>query len=673
MTRLIRWVLVFVAGFTGATAMGQNDHMAWWREARFGMFIHWGLYAIPAGEWGDRTDHGEWIRTTAQIPLEQYDEFRKSFNPARFDAAAWVKAAKAAGMKYIVITSKHHDGFCLFDSALTDHDVMDTPFKRDILAELAAACRAEGIRLCFYYSIMDWHHPDYLPRREWERDRPREGASFDRYVEYMKGQLRELLTKYGDIGVLWFDGQWEGTWNNELGKDLDAHVRSLQPQIIINSRVGRGGGSYGIEEGRLGDYATPEQFIPEKSPGFDWETCMTMNAHWGYNKNDLNYKSAGDLVRMLADIASKDGNFLLNVGPTAEGTFPPEALERMETIGRWLDANGEAIYGTRGSDIGPLPWGRITQRDFTDGNTRYYVHVFDWPANGRLVIPGLLNPVPSAKFLASGANARAARNGADVWLLVPRDMPDPLGTVIVLDLRGRPDIARAPVIGADAEIFIDSLPIRISSAQKNIILRYTTDGTDPGSASMTVGGPFKIYQSREIRAAAFRGKERVSPIATATFTKVEPRPAIQTFAPPADGLEYAYFEGDWNQLPDFTALTPTTTGKAAAPTATITERDEHFGLRFAGYLEVPKDGAYTITLESDDGSRMTLGGDVLIDNDGLHSLLAKRATVALAQGLHPISIEFFEKSGGDELNVYWEGPDIARQKIPASAWKHGGK
>ncbi len=268
----------------------QIDHdqrMQWWRDARFGMFIHWGLYAIPAGEWNGSQKHAEWIRTTAEIPLETYDQFLQQFNPVKFDADAWARMAKDAGMKYIVITSKHHDGFCLWPSAHTDFDVDSTPFKRDIMGELKAACDKHGLVFCMYHSIMDWHHPDYLPRRKWEHDRSTEGAQYDRYVAYMKAQLKELVERY-DPGVLWFDGEWEDTWTHELGKDLYDYVRSLKPDIIINNRVDKGReGMQGMTKGDefRGDFGTPEQEIPATGiPGVDWESCMTMNHHWGYNR-----------------------------------------------------------------------------------------------------------------------------------------------------------------------------------------------------------------------------------------------------------------------------------------------------------------------------------------------------------------------------------------------------
>lgn len=654
----------------GAWGQTLDERMAWWRESRLGMFIHWGLYAIPAGEWNGETHHGEWIRTSARIPREEYVALRARFNPVAFDADAWVRAAKGAGMHYIVITSKHHDGFGLFDSAHTDHDVMDTPFRRDILKELAEACRREGIRLCLYYSIMDWHHDDYLPRREWETTRPTDGADFSRYVGFMKDQIRELLTAYGDIGILWFDGQWEGTWSNELGADLEAHVRALQPRIIINSRVGRGGGPYGTDEGRMGDYATPEQFIPGVNPGLDWETCMTMNGHWGYNRADLNYKPASDLIRMLADIASKGGNYLLNVGPTAEGTFPPEALDRLAALGRWMAVNEASIRGTEGTPFGPLPWGRVTQRRLDSGDTRLYLHVFEWPANGRITLPGLLNAPRGATLMANGAPVRVTRQGADLWLLVPREAPDSADSVIVLDVRGEPDHSLPPRIEAFAPIFVDALDVHLSTDQPGVSLRYTLDGSDPSPVSPAATGPIRLSSTAEVRAAAFRGARVVSPIAAARFERVIPRPAVQTLVAPRDGLAYAAYEGDWNALPDFASIEPVGEGVVPSPTLDAKPREEHFAMRFTGFLEIPRDGVYLLTLESDDGSRLRLGNEIVIDNDGLHSLLARREAVALSAGLHPITIEFFEKSGGDELNVYWEAGNLPRSRIPPNAWKH---
>ena len=381
------------AGPPASAPARPDSRLDWWRDARFGMFIHWGLYAIPAGEWNGRTDYGEWIRNNAKIPIDVYERFQSRFNPVKFDPDAWVRMAKQAGMRYIVITTKHHDGFALFDSKDTTWDVMATPYGRDIIGQLAEACRRGGIRLGFYYSIMDWHHPDYLPRREWElAARPEAGAEFDRYVAFMKGQLKELLTNYGPVGVLWFDGQWEGTWTEPRGRDLYDYVRALQPSIIINNRVGKG----------AGDFGTPEQEIPATGmPGADWETCMTMNRNWGFNRADRDFKPTQTLVRNLVDIASKGGNFLLNVGPTADGEFPAESVQRLKEIGDFMRVAGESIYGTQASPFPSLPFGRCTQRRLDANTTRLFLHVWDRPKDGILVVPGLLNEVIRARPLAT--------------------------------------------------------------------------------------------------------------------------------------------------------------------------------------------------------------------------------------------------------------------------------
>jgi alpha-L-fucosidase len=261
------------------------DRLAWFRDARFGLFIHWGIYSVPAGEWEGKTDYGEWIMEQAKIPASRYGEFATEFNPVKFDARTWVRAAKDAGMKYIVITSKHHDGFCMFDTKLTDYNVVKAaPWHHDPMKDLAEACKEEGLTLCFYHSIMDWHHPDYEPRRAWN-DLAKGDPDLDRYVAYMKAQLRDLCSNYGPIGILWFDGSWEKSWTPERGQDLYQYVRSLQPNIIVNDRVGKNVGMHETPQ-RIGDYGTPEQEIPANGlPGVDWESCMTMNDHWGYNKH----------------------------------------------------------------------------------------------------------------------------------------------------------------------------------------------------------------------------------------------------------------------------------------------------------------------------------------------------------------------------------------------------
>jgi len=416
-----------------------NERMEWFRDARFGMFIHWGLYSIPAGEWKGRSNHAEWIRDTAQIPLEEYNNFVNDFNPTNFNANAWVRLAKRAGMRYLVITSKHHDGFCLWDSKFTDFDVMSTPFKRDILKELRNACKRQDVRFCTYHSIMDWHHSDYLPRRKWETTRTSEGADFERYLTYLRGQLKELVRGYG-TGILWFDGEWESTWTHELGAETYDYVRSLNRNILINNRVDKGRrGMQGLTQGGFkGDFGTPEQEIPSTGiPGVDWESCMTMNDHWGWNKADKNWKSTQDLIRKLIDCASKGGNFLLNVGPRPDGTFPEEAVERLEGIGKWMDVNYDSIYNTTASPFRKLPWGRCTQKRFWN-STRLYLHVFDWPATGQLLVPGLLNQTAQARLLANGQRLTVGYSPEGMTISVPEVAPDLVSSTVVLDFAGEP-------------------------------------------------------------------------------------------------------------------------------------------------------------------------------------------------------------------------------------------
>ncbi len=661
--------------FAQLETQAQHDtRMKWWRDARFGLFIHWGIYAVPAGEWKGKTNYGEWIRQSAQIPIAEYDKFVKQFNPVKFNADEWVRLAKDAGMKYIVITSKHHDGFCIFDSKYTDYDVMSTPFKRDILKELSEACRKQGIRLCFYHSIMDWHHPDYLPRRDWEKDRSAAGAVFDRYVQHMKNQLKELITNYGPIGVLWFDGEWESTWNEKYGRDLYRYVRNLQPDIIINNRVGpsrSGMEGFSQDKESAGDFGTPEQQIPPTGlPGVDWETCMTMNDNWGYNSHDKNFKSAESLIRMLADIASKGGNYLLNIGPTSEGVFPPESIERLRQIGQWMNVNGESIYATQASPFKKLEWGRCTQKAI-GGGTRLYLHVFNWPADGKLIVPGIYNKAKQAYLLADSKKAalKVSRKEDSLVLEVPAQAPDPLNSVVVLDVEGKPDVSDPPEIKSEFDIFMDALDVTVTSGRENIEVRYTLDGSVPSAASPLAKAPIHLTGTTIVSARCFRNGKPVSGAAQAKFTKVNPRPAVQNISINR-GVLYNYYEGDWDKVPDFSKLKPVQYGACSALDLSCKKRKEYYGFEFTGFIKVPKDGVYAFFVESDDGSKMYIGDELLVDNDGLHGLTEKRGLIALAAGLHPIRVCYFNKSGGEGLTVSYQGPGIAKQPVPAAILGH---
>ncbi len=411
---------------------------AWFRHDRFGLFVHWGVYSTIG--------RGEWVQDTGKIPLAEYVKLYPKFNPKDFDAAEWVAQAKRAGQKYIVITTKHHDGFCMFDSKLTDYTIMNTPFGRDICKELADECRKQGLKLGFYYSIMDWHHPDYTPVRPWEKGkRSTEGADFARYCKYMKGHIRELMSNYGPIVALWFDGGWEHTSDadKKAFKEIIAMAQQLQPNILVNDRAGIGG-----------DYKTPEQRIPatgivdkDGRPAM-WEACMTMTtghgsfaptAWWGYDGHEKVFKPTEELLHKLIDITSKGGNFLLNVGPEPSGKIRPEEAERLEAVGRWMEKYSESIYGTTASPFRLLPFfGRVTQK-----GKRLYVHVFDWPKDGKLALPGLETmPVKAALLGRAGEKVGMKQSKRDditeLVLTLPKEASHPIASVIALDFDTRP-------------------------------------------------------------------------------------------------------------------------------------------------------------------------------------------------------------------------------------------
>lgn len=425
-----------VAGPPGETTEERDARMAWWREARFGLFIHWGLYAIPAGEWNGRIvpNVSEWIMHFGQIPVAEYEPLKNQFNPVKFDADAWVKLAKDAGMRYLVITTKHHDGFSLFASEHSDYDIEATPYGRDIMKQIADACRRHGLKIGWYHSILDWHHP-HANAEHWPK-----------YHDVLVKQCEELLKNYGPIDIMWFDGEWDANWTEEQGRALEARLHAIQPGLIINNRIGKSRqGMAGMiaNADSAGDFGTPEQEVPARGlPGVDWESCMTMNDSWGFKKSDHNWKSSDQLIRTLVDIASKGGNFLLNVGPTAEGEIPPESVERLRDIGEWMDANGEAIYGTNASPFPALEWGRVTS-----WNNLLYLHVFDRPADGQLHLPGLQNEVRDPRLLAGTKSALEFHRDANgVTVHLPEHAMTPPVTVIALRTIGEPVVEIPPLM-----------------------------------------------------------------------------------------------------------------------------------------------------------------------------------------------------------------------------------
>jgi alpha-L-fucosidase len=423
----------------------RTERTRWFLSDRFGMFIHWGLYAIPA--------RGEWIRSVERISNEEYQKYFEAFNPDLYEPRAWARIAKEAGMKYAVLTAKHHDGFCLFDSQLTDYKSTNTKAGRDLVREYVEAFRAEGLKVGLYYSLLDWHHPDYpaygdrhhpMRNNEEYKDRRRD---FSRYVEYLHGQVRELLTNYGQIDIIWFDFSYDNmageTWK---AAELVGMARSLQPHILIDNRLGGSGESnlaFGTKNplSYAGDFACPEQIIPpeglvdEDGRSVPWEANMTLNKNWGYAAADKDFKSPQQVVRALVECVSKNGNMLLNVGPNARGEFPAECVQILAEVGEWMRKNNASIYACGRSDLPKPEWGRYTQN-----GKSLYAHIYE-RGIGPINFRGLNGKIKKACLLADGSEIRLDRPwmtkeyAEDGFIDLPSArLPDGLDTVVELEL-----------------------------------------------------------------------------------------------------------------------------------------------------------------------------------------------------------------------------------------------
>jgi len=423
----------------------RNARMEWFRDAHFGMFVHWGLYSVAEGIWNGKdyaTNGGaaEWLQNAANVPADVYAKtLTPLFRPKKDFAREWARMAKDAGCRYVIFTSRHHEGFALHDSKTTAFDGMDVT-GRDLAREIINALHEQGLRVGIYFSLLDWHHPDAyvehgLPAPGNVKN---EGRDNSKYVEYMYQQAEELFSNYGPVDVVWWDYSSEEIQGEKWGaRKLVAMVKAHQPNIIMNNRL------YAFEKNSQytranGDLVTPEQHIPETGfKGMDWESCMTMNGTWGYSRNNQNWRTPRELIRNMADIVSKGGNYLLNVGPMGDGTVPARSIELMHSIGQWMRVNGESIYGTRANTIGRVAWGRITARP-----GRSYLHVFNWPADGRLHVP--LAPAggssPRAWFLADSSRKELpleiSERGIDIDIS-NKAFKDDDNTVIVLEAEGR--------------------------------------------------------------------------------------------------------------------------------------------------------------------------------------------------------------------------------------------
>lgn len=420
--------------------MKSSNRTDWFTDSRFGMFIHWGLYAIPA--------RGEWVRSQEKTSIEEYQKYFDEFNPVSYDPAKWAKAAKNAGMKYAVMTAKHHDGFCLFDTRLTDYKSTNTPCGRDLIKEYIEAFRSEGISIGLYYSLLDWHHEDYPaygdrqhPMRE-NTDYKEKQHNFSNYTSYMYEQVKELLTNYGKIDILWFDFSYEDMRGEKWeATKLVQMIRSIQPEILIDNRLG-GNIKSEAPEIYAGDFASPEQIIPprgivnEAGKPIPWEACITLNNHWGYCFSDKDYKSSKQVIRALVECVSKNGNLLLNVGPNAKGEIPEESLVILEEVGKWMKQNGDSIYGCGLSQLPKPEWGRYTQK-----GRKLYAHIYD-RGIGPVNFNGLNNKIEYARLLSDGSEIavlkpwNAGDFTEDAFISFPSSvLPDDADTVVELGLK----------------------------------------------------------------------------------------------------------------------------------------------------------------------------------------------------------------------------------------------
>ena len=657
----------------------------WWREARFGMFIHWGLYAEAAGVWKGKFFPGwsEWMLNRLKIPpAVYYETLMPRFDPSEFDADAWVQLAKEAGMKYIVITTKHHEGFANFPSGAGDRDVAATKFGRpeadggrgrDPLRELAAACERHGLRLGFYYSLLDWAHPDYLPRREWDT-RPKDDASYARYAAFMREQVREILDgRYGKIAILWGDGDWEHSAREHGSTEIVEMARTLQPGILINDRWAM-----------AGDYATPENTIPDQGPARPWETCMTLNGSWGYARDDHDFKGPAEVVRNLTDIVSKGGNYLLNIGPDGRGRIDDESATVLRGVGAWIATHESAI---RGNGIAPLPrpsWGRFTYATPDGAPAALNAHLFEAPAAGSLRLPGVVDDPTAVRVLGGEFPSPAFhREGPDLVLDLPAASCEAITkasphSVIAVEFAHSPSIVGVPVILGDERLFVDPIAIAFQPPPEGAAIHVTIDGSDPTASSPVIGRDsdgrwtLPLDRTATVRArTSWRGAIGAAET-VATFTRV-PLMAATPCAGSDPGLNARIVVGDYKEVP---AAATFELSKSSTPTESVALPrglpEDRFAVRLTGSIDVPASGIYRFELASDDGSELWIDGVRVIDHGGFHGATAKHGDAALEKGCHDIDVRMFESVGSDSVSLRWRLPGAADfTSIPAAAYSRG--
>jgi alpha-L-fucosidase len=465
-----------------------RQRMQWFTDAQFGLFVHYGVYSILGGEWKGEPvpKYAEWIQRWGSITPEEYIPHAANFNPDKLDADLWVKTAKEAGMKYMVITTKHHEGFCLWDSAYTEYDIGDAAgFDRDILGELKAACDKYGLKFGTYYSIIDWHHPS---------QRAPQALSFtpmtdkDGYVTYMKAQLKELIDRY-DPAIMWFDGDWTDWWTMEDGVDLYNYLRALSPDMIINNRVAK-------RKVFKRDYGTPENSTPGAALDHIWEACWTVNHSWGFKKSDTKWKSIDVLIQKQIDINTKGGNLLLNVGPHADGSWPEDSTKLLRQMGEWNAKHADAVYGTEYVDLPAQTWGRLAQsKASTPESGELFAYVFDWPTNGKLLIQGVsADQAAASTYEGAPFPATIAKAGLEIDLSTAKAAAH--ATVLRLRYQGigKLQVAPAAAIALEGdELTLEARAARLSGKvnklEDNSHIGFWSDPSDTATWTLDVPAP----------------------------------------------------------------------------------------------------------------------------------------------------------------------------------------
>jgi len=436
-------ILSYFASLAGQPFKSKEEHLEWWKDARFGMFIHWGPVSLKGTEIS-------WSRGGSGIPIEEYDALYKQFNPTKYNALEWVRVAKAAGMKYIVFTSKHHDGFCEWDTKYTDYNIMNSPFHRDVMKELSEACKKEGMALGFYHSTCDWHHPDFPLTSPGGRVK-RETSNLDRYTEYLKNQSVEIIKNYGPLLVMWYDVPQQ--FDSVRGQGVIDFIRKVQPDILVNNRTGA-----------KGDFDTPEQRVGSFQNTRPWETCMTIGRQWAWKPDD-EVKSLEQCLHSLIRSAGGDGNLLFNVGPRPDGTIEPLQIERLKEMGQWLNKYGYSIYGTRGGPFKPTDWGVSTHK----GN-KIFLHILKWSGNSpRITIPDIGIQIKSA-VVAGGGNAKFSKMNNSYILEFDGKMLQPVNTIIELEYAG--NVMNVKPVDVDPQSVSFMKQVTGSSNQKALWINY---------------------------------------------------------------------------------------------------------------------------------------------------------------------------------------------------------